>query len=342
MDRVAKRSTSLPSSRKGLHGNKLVGNPDSTIKMHIQVPDKSAGSTHTDPEDAVSHLQPDLHTATGRRDIRDRSLAIPLPIRPDPQIVRQTSSHQDNGNVNYIKIWELDQAGRGFIALKDADRLPLVLLKTRSSITPKQKRSLQKAFHQNLIGLYGFQSDGSNITFIYRLELLAVSLACVSNSPRVQFSESDAATISKEVLLGLDYIHSELEIIHGDIDCANIVLNTDGEVKIANIGDSMIRGIDLSSRNHDLRGTGKIIANLIDPTTRITGEPILCDEVAHSISSITSDFIKKATEGTTAKALLKHNFLSIATPTGSWSLKPLVVNALPFAIKFGKHLEDGS
>ncbi|OJZ80140.1 hypothetical protein ASPFODRAFT_708659 [Aspergillus luchuensis CBS 106.47] len=153
--------------------------------------------------------------------------------------------------MNYVKVRELDQAGRGFIALKDADRLPLVLVKIRPSITPKQRRSLRRALHQYMVRFYGFQSDEARITLIYPLELLAVSLACVTNSPGVQFSESDAATICKEVLLGLDYIHSELEIIHGDIDYTNILLNIDGESKI-DIGDSMIWGIDLGSRALDL------------------------------------------------------------------------------------------
>lgn len=70
----------------------------------------------------------------------------------------------------------------------------------------------------------------------------------------------------------------------------------------------MIQGIDLGSRNLDLQGTGKLIANLIDPTTRITGEPTVCDDVARNISSMTSDFIKKSRGDTTAKALLKVGY----------------------------------
>lgn len=248
MDRSAKRSTSLPSSRKALHGVTALEEQDSKSLADTQISNEFPGkvtiiltgllvtlqvaSARTVSDNLIPYLHAHVHTTSGRRDIQDRSLAIPLPVRPDSQALRRVSTQLDDADISYIKVWELDQAGHGFIALKDADRLPLVLLKTRSSITPKQRRSLRRALHQNLVGLYGFQCGEASITLIYRLELLAVSLACVTNSPGVQFSESDAATVCKEVLLGLDYIHSELEIIHGDIDYTNILLNIDGEIKI--------------------------------------------------------------------------------------------------------------
>lgn len=65
---------------------------------------------------------------------------------------------------------------------------------------------------------------------MYEYEHLAISLGCVAGT--VQFSEADIATICKEVLEGLNYIHTVLKTSYGLLNFSNILLTWQGDVKI--------------------------------------------------------------------------------------------------------------
>lgn len=72
-----------------------------------------------------------------------------------------------------------------------------------------------------------------------------------------KFHESLAATYTRQVLLGLAYLHQH-NIVHRDIKCANILVDSTGTVKLADFGASV--SIQTLSNSSSLKGTPYFMA----------------------------------------------------------------------------------
>jgi serine/threonine protein kinase len=51
------------------------------------------------------------------------------------------------------------------------------------------------------------------------------------------------AKIAKLVLVGMSYLHKELHIIHRDVKPSNLLVNKEGQVKIADFGVRWVMGL---------------------------------------------------------------------------------------------------
>lgn len=139
--------------------------------------------------------------------------------------------HSQEGSLKkYHRSYNIDQAGPGVIALKDSEKLPSCLIKECEARKSRYARNLQAISHTNLISLLDYFQSGQTFYLVYEYEHLAISLGCIAGI--VEFSEADIATLCREILEGLKYIHSELKTSYGLLNFSNIVLTWNGEVKI--------------------------------------------------------------------------------------------------------------
>ncbi|KOS37754.1 hypothetical protein ACN38_g11446 [Penicillium nordicum] len=173
--------------------------------------------------------------------------------------------HLGHPTLKYSMNWKVDQAGCGWLSLGNYFGYSTVLIKRKTAdkkLTNFFK--LQVAFHENIVGLVEAFYDSEATHLVYNYYGFAVNLSQVGLTPAVQLSEIDLASICRSILRGLEYIHEQLLIAHGRVDCDNIILCSDGGIKIANIGDSMIDDRP-TSMDSDREKVGLLLLQLGDP-----------------------------------------------------------------------------
>lgn len=121
---------------------------------------------------------------------------------------------------------------------------------TNDDDSKKEIEFMSSCNHENIVDYYSTFVVGRNLWLVMSYcdggSLLDVLKHFNMKSPHVfknnknpfgPFEESQVATILKDVAVGLEYLH-KLGHIHRDIKSGNILLSTQGEVKIADFGVS--------------------------------------------------------------------------------------------------------
>ncbi|XP_009394329.2 protein IMPAIRED IN BABA-INDUCED STERILITY 1 [Musa acuminata AAA Group] len=89
--------------------------------------------------------------------------------------------------------------------------------------------------HPNIIKLEGLITSRLSCSLYLVFEYMEHDLAGLSSSPNIKFSESQVKCYMQQLLSGLEHCHSR-GIIHRDIKGANLLVNNEGVVKIADFG----------------------------------------------------------------------------------------------------------
>lgn len=109
--------------------------------------------------------------------------------------------------------------------------------------------ALESCKSDNIIKFFGLHHSNNN-AFIVMEYSSCGSLKDIRNQIDRGFSEEEIRVIVKDVIRGLNYIHS-MEKIHRDVKCANILLSGEGIAKLGDFGVSC----DVRRTESDLRGT---------------------------------------------------------------------------------------
>lgn len=96
---------------------------------------------------------------------------------------------------------------------------------------------LKKTRHRNIVRLYEFFETQKHLLFVMELCSGGDLLNYVRKRRRLK--EDVAKYVFKQIIEGLGYCHSK-QILHRDIKLDNILLDSEGEVKICDFGVSKI------------------------------------------------------------------------------------------------------
>ncbi|PWA75118.1 mitogen-activated protein kinase kinase kinase 1 [Artemisia annua] len=160
------------------------------------------------------------------------------------------SNVSSNGRFRNIKItnWQRGELlGRGsfgsvyegicdggyFIAVKEVSLLDSGELGRQSVVQLEQEIALLSQFeHENIVRYYGTDKDESKL-YIF-LELVTKG-SLLSLYQRYHLQDCQVSSYTRQILHGLKYLHDR-SVVHRDVKCANILVDANGSVKLADFG----------------------------------------------------------------------------------------------------------
>lgn len=123
-----------------------------------------------------------------------------------------------------------------FVALKSINK---TFMNDESSLkkVKQEYNILKRARHQNIVRLYESFETHSHI--VYVMEVCGGGDLLTFVRRRRKLKEDNAKFIFKQIILGLQYVHSK-GVLHRDIKLDNILLTSEGDVKICDFGVSKL------------------------------------------------------------------------------------------------------
>ncbi|KAL6716966.1 hypothetical protein ACLMJK_004879 [Lecanora helva] len=238
--------------------------------------------------------------------------------RLEPSISLAPICRMSNPWLRYHAILEEAQGDWVTIANAKEPKHPIVVIKRRACPSDDVRQKIIGISHENIVALYEAYLYEGNLYFAY--ELMDVSLAEMQSTPYGILAEFHIATICKEVITGVQYIHRKLKIVHGSIDARWIMVSRSGCIKLANIGESMSKDIPFAeNERQDFQDLGLLMVRLMEAGTGHDGLELMKPE---KWNNEIKRFLKK-TQECSGEELEQDVFLEQSP--GSHCFKPLVL-----------------
>lgn len=236
---------------------------------------------------------PPLQHSTPEQAIEININSIPLPEpqvpRPAPRIKDKKIKHHQRTDPRSVKVYkDLSIIGEGTFGqvykARDPDKGTYVALKRVRlenerdgfPITAvREIKILRQLNHKNIVNLIEIVTDKTDVlefrkdrgSFYLVFEYMDHDLMGLLVSGKVTFSENNIAHIMIQLLEGLRYCHRN-NFLHRDIKCSNILVNNDGQVKLADFGLARLYNSDDVERPY----TNKVITLWYRPPELLLGE----------------------------------------------------------------------
>ncbi|XP_074371979.1 mitogen-activated protein kinase kinase kinase 1-like isoform X2 [Apium graveolens] len=137
------------------------------------------------------------------------------------------------GRGSFGSVYEGIADGGFFLAVKEVSLLDQGV-QGRQSITQLEQEIdlLSKLEHENIVRYLGTEQTESNL---YIFLELASKGSLLSLYQQYHLQDSQVSVYTRQILNGLKYLHDR-NVVHRDIKCANILVDTNGTVKLADFG----------------------------------------------------------------------------------------------------------
>ncbi|KAI3758632.1 hypothetical protein L6452_06199 [Arctium lappa] len=137
------------------------------------------------------------------------------------------------GRGSFGSVYEGICDGGYFIAVKEVSLLDQGELGRQSVLQLEQEIALLSQFeHENIVRYYGTDKDASKL-YIF-LELVTKG-SLLSLYRRYHLQDCQVSSYTRQILHGLKYLHDQ-SVVHRDVKCANILVDANGSVKLADFG----------------------------------------------------------------------------------------------------------
>ncbi|KAG5226416.1 mitogen-activated protein kinase kinase kinase [Salix suchowensis] len=199
---------------------------------NIAVPSPQASAVFSNPKYRASPVQiSEQNNAMGNRysDVNSPALKI---CRPRPKITNSWKRGDLIAKGSFASVYRgySNEDGIFFavkgVSLTEPNHLPhleneIAILKLLDD-------------HENIIQYYGTHMDGE---MVYIFLELASQGTLEQAYKKCRFKESQVSDYTRQILQGLKYLHS-CNVVHGDLNCANILVTESGRIKLADFGCS--------------------------------------------------------------------------------------------------------
>lgn len=177
-------------------------------------------------------------------------LISPSPHRRFRRTITSWLKGEHLGSGSFGSVYEAISDDGFFFAVKEVSLIDQGINAKQRIVQLEHEISLlSRLEHENIVQYFGTDKEDGKL-YIF-LELVTQgSLAALYQKYRLQDSQVSAYT--RQILIGLNYLHQR-NVLHRDIKCANILVDSNGLVKLADFG--LAKEMSILSQARSSKGT---------------------------------------------------------------------------------------